>query len=581
MSNMRTDDMRRPGRNERNERFQIAAVPESGFLRRSGRASSGDEQDLDEDPTRIHAPRALGALPSSLPPPPPLPRFEGAPDSRRIATDLGAGALISDQYVVERVVGNMGPCVLVKVRHARLGQRFHLKYLRAEGCKTPEAVGRFLNGARAAMNLRSEHAARTVDAGRLPSGAPYIVFEAFQGSELRELLRVRGALTPTEAVDFVLQAAEAVAEAHRQGLTHGGLSPSTLFVTRRSDGLPIIKVLEFGDAETLRANPLGVKIRSWNHGTAAFWESTRLWDTLAYSAPEQLRMAQATPLSDVWALGATLHELLSGSPPFHAESASSLLAAIVADTPAPLTALCNGLPRGLEAIVLRCLSKEAHARFPSVADLAAALREFASPEAQLGVDRIARIQSFDPQHAPLSAGPSRAIVRVGPSPVPSSPSSAATLPTPGPPSTAAPPAQTFATRSLGLALLGSALLAALGVLGGTLAGAAVARSALGPQTHAPAPLVQSPATAKPKAADVAPAPVAAAPVQPSPLPATSTAIAPPTPTAPRRPSSRPTPRPTAAAPRTTTEPHSKASTPTPASTGPAARSTPGLFDQMD
>ena len=109
-------------------------------------------------------------------------------------TELREGKPFLDQYVVERVVGNMGSCVLFKVRHARLGRRFLLKYLSPRASSEPHADHYFLQAAREAMRLRSEHAARTVDVGRLACGLPYLVTEAFEGSELREIVRVRGAL---------------------------------------------------------------------------------------------------------------------------------------------------------------------------------------------------------------------------------------------------------------------------------------------------------------------------------------------------------------------------------------------------
>jgi serine/threonine-protein kinase len=446
--------------------------------------------------------------------------------------DLQVGQLISNQYVVERVVGAMGACVHVKVRHARLGQRFQLKHLSSEAARKPDASQRFLDGARGAMRLGGDHIARTVDAGHLPSGLPYVVSEAFQGSELREVLRVRGALTPTEAVDFMLQAGEAVAEAHRHGLSHGSLSPSTLFVTRRSDGMPIVKVLDFGISETLRGDPLGVKQRSWEQGTAVFWESSRLWDTLAYSAPEQVRGGDATPLSDVWALGATLYELLIGAAPFQAQSATSLLAAIVADPPNELGARGSTLSRGLEGVVLRCLSKEPGSRYPSVADLAAELAPFASPDAQLTVDRIARIQSYDAHRVPLSNS-NRAIVRVGPSPARPAP---APTPPPLPPATAERPARVIHP----LVLL---LLTALGVLAGTVTGAFVAKNALLRSDTPRTALNATVAAAKPTTV-VAPPPSAAALVAPTkPLVRPKAAGPKPAPSASPEPAPAPSPKP--------------------------------------
>lgn len=421
----------------------------------------GETQEPEDEPTIISARRREGASPRAMPPPLPPRRPLAAPPPA--AAELQPGTLISGQYLVERVVGSMGACVLVKVRHARLGQRFNLKYLTREASREPDAVTKFLHAARAAMSLQGEHIARMVDAGCLASGLPYVITEAFQGSELREVLRVRGALAQAEAVDVVLQAAEALAVAHRHGVVHGSLSPSTLFVACGSDGLPIIKVLDFGSSETLRSEPLALKLQSWNQGTAIFWESSRLWDTLAYSAPEQLRSnGEPTPLSDVWALGATLYELLSGARPFHSESASSLLAAVVADEPVPLTALCRRLPQELEAVVLRCLSKEPHARFGSVADLAAALRPFASAQTQPTIDRIARIGNSASRQPALS-GQQHAMVRVGPS-VSATP--------------AAMRAPAKATPSRGSHPLRSLVFAALAAAAGLGAGAVVARSTI-------------------------------------------------------------------------------------------------------
>jgi serine/threonine-protein kinase len=361
--------------------------------------------------------------------------------------------------LVERVVGKMGSSMLVKVRHVRHDGRFLLKYLTPKACSEPHAIDQFLQAARASMRLRSEHTAHTVDAGRLSGGLPCLVTESFHGSELREILRVRGAFGREAAVDLALQAAHSVSEAHRHGIAHGSLSPSALFLTSGPEGQPLLKVLDFGSAATLRRDPLSIRLRHWTQGTAVFSESIRLWDTVACTAPERLRgSSEATTAGDVWALGAILYEMLLGAPPFAALSTPALVAAIAADRPESARKLGQSLPHELERVVLRCLAKDPDARFQSVHELAVALRRFASPEVRPIVERIERIQDYDPEQ-PLRFVPSRGLPGAHPE-------HSTTLGTEQPP----------ATRHSGRRRWGASLLfATVGALAGVLLGTFVGR----------------------------------------------------------------------------------------------------------
>jgi serine/threonine-protein kinase len=295
------------------------------------------------------------------------------------------GEVLAGKYRVERIPGRNGLGVLVQVRHMELGQEVTLKFLVPDACIYPEFVQRFIREARAAVKIQGEHVARVTDVGRLESGAPYMVREFLRGPDLAEVVKVRGALPVSEACDYIIQAAEAVAEAHALGIAHRNLRPTTLVVTRRTDGAPLVKVFDFAAAEALHVEPFTKR-------SVSLVGSSALLGSLPYLSPEQVRDPHGVDFrADVYALGAVLYELLSGLPPFEAESAPALLAMVAADSPAPLRTLRPDLPEALEQIVMRCLAKSRDLRFSSIAELALALRLYASAESTSSIDRIVRL----------------------------------------------------------------------------------------------------------------------------------------------------------------------------------------------
>src|SRR6478609_1546523 len=295
------------------------------------------------------------------------------------------GEVLAGKYRVERIPGRNGLGVLVQVRHLELGQEVTLKFLVPDACMYPEFVQRFIREARAAVKIQGEHVARVTDVGRLESGAPYMVREFLRGPDLSEVLKVRGALPIAEAVDYVIQAAEAVAEAHALGIAHRNLRPTTLVVTRRSDGAPLVKVFDFAAAEALH-------VESFTKRSVSLVGSSALLASLPYLSPEQVRDPHNVDFrADVYGLGAVLYELLSGVPPFEAESAPALLAMVAADMPVRLRTLRFGLPAALEEAVMRCLEKSRDLRFASMVELSQALRPFASADSTSSIERIGRL----------------------------------------------------------------------------------------------------------------------------------------------------------------------------------------------
>ncbi len=214
--------------------------------------------------------------------------------------------------------------------------------------------------------------ARRPDVGTLDSGAPYMVMELLRGEDLSQLLSNVGRLAVSEAVDYVLQACHAIAEAHAMGIVHRDLKPSNLFLTRRSDGSPLVKVLDFGISKAM--SPEGDSQFSANLTTTSAVMGSPL-----YMSPEQVRNAkQVDARADIWSLGVILHELLTGSPAFHADTLPGICAAIIADNPPPLRSLREDAPSELEDVLNRCLEKSVKNRYQTTREFMTALRPFAS-----------------------------------------------------------------------------------------------------------------------------------------------------------------------------------------------------------
>jgi len=163
-----------------------------------------------------------------------------------LTVPFAVGDLIASKYEVTGLLGSGGMGYVISARHVELGEMVALKFLRPEALAHAELVERFAREARAAAKIRSEHVANVFDVGTLDDGTPYIVMEYLAGKDLADYLHQEGALPISVAVEYVMQACEALAAAHAHGIVHRDIKPENLFLTQQAQGMAIIKVLDFG-----------------------------------------------------------------------------------------------------------------------------------------------------------------------------------------------------------------------------------------------------------------------------------------------------------------------------------------------
>ena len=289
------------------------------------------------------------------------------PGVRMTVTTEIAG-IIAGKYRVDGVLGQGTTSVVMRATHLQLHQPVAIKFLRSELRRHHPLAERFLREAQAAVQLRSEHVARVLDVGGLEDGKPSMVLEYLDGADLSSFSRSE--LTVGSIVDLILQACEALCEAHALGIVHRDIKPANFFVTRYTDGALLLKLIDFGIS----------KIRTSGEPLTA---PQTTMGTPAYMSPEQMRSPRDVDhRSDIWSLGAVLYELLQGAPPFWSDTLSSLVLKVVNE---PLPKLTVRLPIDLDAIVYRCLEKNPARRFQNAAELACALARFARSESQAAI----------------------------------------------------------------------------------------------------------------------------------------------------------------------------------------------------
>jgi serine/threonine protein kinase len=293
--------------------------------------------------------------------------------SQNTTAPVREGDVLAAKYRIEKVIGVGGMGVVVSAMHLELDTRVALKFLLPQAATNEELVGRFVREAKASVKLKGEHVAKVLDVGRMDDGRAYIVMEHLDGRDLGAELKAHDdQFSVHEAVSWMLQACEGLAEAHALGIVHRDLKPGNLFLTRTSSGRRHVKVLDFGISKSINPN---------SSDMLSLTKTEMLLGSPLYMAPEQMRSSKyVDERSDIWALGAIAYELLTRRVPFEAETLLDLCFKVAQEGCPAVHEVRPEIPIELSDVVMRCLEKHPDGRWLDIGELAAALEPFAAAE---------------------------------------------------------------------------------------------------------------------------------------------------------------------------------------------------------
>jgi molecular chaperone DnaK len=325
-----------------------------------------DKADLEESPSRIFRrarPGTYSDAPTIARPAPPAPKEERGPIE--VGADSLVGTTLGDRYEIESIVADGGMGRVYRARHKLLKKRFAIKVLHPELATSRDIAERFVREAQAASSIQSDHVVDISDFGLLEDGTGYFVMEYLNGNTLEEIIDNRGPLPSAMVRSVGIQIADGLRGAHEEQIVHRDLKPANVVLMERQDHPFFCKILDFGIAKNPTSDSSGLITRV---GV--------MMGTPHYMAPEQID-GHVDARSDIYALGLLLFEMATAQPPFDAESVAELLAKQKWEEPPRIHDVCPtaDCSEDLEAVIRKCLEKEAEKRYQSAKEAAEALQK--------------------------------------------------------------------------------------------------------------------------------------------------------------------------------------------------------------
>ncbi len=275
----------------------------------------------------------------------------------------GEGRVLNGRYQLIGVVGGGGMAQVYKARDNILGRVVAVKVLRDQYARDEQFVARFKREAQAAANLAHPNIVNVYDVGQ-DGDCYYIVMENIVGESLKELITRSAPLPVDTAVSIAAQILAGLEYAHRSGLIHRDIKPQNVLITNQGG----VKVTDFGIAKSV--SDLGLT------------EAGQALGTVHYFSPEQAKGERVVPQSDIYAVGVSLYEMVTGKLPFESDTAIGLAYKHISEIPKPPSRLNPNIPPRLEAIIMKALAKDPSQRFTSAAEMERALRNLEASGAQ-------------------------------------------------------------------------------------------------------------------------------------------------------------------------------------------------------